>query len=156
MTIDYIVASLPALVFDQPPAITQAKFAALCADASTTPEKLKGPRWADIETQLRNAVAIARGGAKWTRETEGCSVYWRTRVAHAFQEKDVARREELLDRIWWDAAEELTDLASPLGAGALATYAVRLDIALKRAKISAEAGGAAFDRLTQESKITFQ
>lgn len=155
MTIDYIVASLPALVFDQPPAMTWAKFAALCADAGKTPESLTGPKWADIETQLKNAVAIARGGAKWTRAAEGCSVYWRTRVAHAFQEKDVAKRDELLDKIWWDAAEELADPASPLGAGALAAYAVRLKIALKRAMISTEAGGAAFDRLTQETKISF-
>jgi hypothetical protein len=155
MTIDYIVASLPALVFDQPPAISWAKFASLCVDAGREIDELTGGKWADLEAQLKNAVAIARGGAKWVRDAEGCSVYWRTRVVHAFQEKDVAKREELLDKIWWDAAEELTDLTSPLGAGALATYAVRLKIAIKRAKISAEAGSAAFDRLTAETKISF-
>lgn len=155
MTIDYIVASLPALVFDQPPAISWEKFASLCADAGKGVDELTGEKWADLETQLKNAVAVARGGAKWVRAAEGCSVYWRTKVAHAFQEKDVAKRDELLDRIWWDAAEELTDLTSPLGAGALATYAVRLKIAIKRAKISAEAGSAAFDRLTAETKISF-
>ena len=121
MTIDYIVASLPALVFDQPPAISWEKFASLCADAGKGIDELTGEKWADLETQLKNAVAVARGGAKWVRAAEGCSVYWRTKVAHAFQEKDVAKRDELLDRIWWDAAEELTDLTSPLGAGALAT-----------------------------------
>jgi hypothetical protein len=155
MTIDYIVASLPALVFNQPPAISWAKFASLCVDAGREIDELTGGKWADLEAQLKNAVAIARGGAKWVRDAEGCSVYWRTRVVHAFQEKDVAKREELLDKIWWDAAEELTDLTSPLGAGALATYAVRLKIAIKRAKISAEAGSAAFDRLTAETKISF-
>lgn len=155
MTIDYIVASLPALVFDQPPAISWAKFASLCADAGRKADELGGAEWSDLETQIKNAVAVARGGAKWVRAAEGCSVYWRTKVAHAFQEKDVAKREEILDRIRWDAAEELTDLTSPLGAGALATYAVRLKIAIKRAKISTEAGSAAFDRLTAETKITF-
>ena len=155
MTIDYIVASLPALVFDQPPAISWEKFASLCAEAGREIDGLTGEKWADLETQLKNAVAVARSGAKWVRAAEGCSVYWRTKVAHAFQEKDVAKRDELLDRIWWDAAEELTDITSPLGAGALATYAVRLKIALKRAKISAEAGSAAFDRLTAETKISF-
>lgn len=155
MTIDYIVASLPTLVFNQPPAISWAKFASLCVDAGREIGELTGGKWADLETQLKNAVAIARGGAKWVRDADGCSVYWRTRVVHAFQEKDVAKREELLDKIWWDAAEELTDLTSPLGAGALATYAVRLKIAIKRAKISAEAGSAAFDRLTAETKISF-
>jgi GTP-binding protein len=107
------------------------------------------------KTQLKNAIAIQRGGAKWVRECEGCSVYWRTRIAHAFQEKDVAKREELIDKIWWDAAEELTDLTSPLGPGALATYAVRLKIALKRAKISIDAGNTVFDKLTAETKISF-
>lgn len=155
MTIDYIVASLPALVFDQPPAISWAKFASLCADAGRKADELGGAEWSDLETQIKNAVAVARGGARWVRNAEGCSVYWRTKVAHAFQEKDVAKREEILDRIRWDAAEELTDLTSPLGAGALATYAVRLKIALKRAKISTEAGSAAFDRLTAETKISF-
>lgn len=155
MTIDYIVASLPALVFDQPPAISWAKFASLCADAGRKADELGGAEWSDLETQIKNAVAVARGGARWVRDAEGCSVYWRAKVAHAFQEKDVAKREEILDRIRWDAAEELTDLTSPLGAGALATYAVRLKIALKRAKISAEAGSAAFDRLTAETKISF-
>lgn len=155
MTIDYIVASLPALVFDQPPAISWAKFASLCADAGRKADELGGAKWSDLETQIKNAVAVARGGARWVRDAEGCSVYWRTKVAHAFQEKDVAKREEILDRIRWDAAEELTDLTSPLGAGALATYAVRLKIAIKRAKISAEAGSAAFDRLTAETKISF-
>ena len=155
MTIDYIVASLPALVFDQPPAISWEKFASLCADAGRKADELGGAEWSDLETQIKNAVAVARGGARWVRDAEGCSVYWRTKVAHAFQEKDVAKREEILDRIRWDAAEELTDLTSPLGAGALATYAVRLKIALKRAKISTEAGSAAFDRLTAETKISF-
>lgn len=155
MTIDYIVASLPTLAFDQPPAVTWAKFAEICAEAGMTPESLTGKKWTELETQLKNAVAVARGGAKWVRECEGCSVYWRTRIAHAFQEKDVAKRDELIDKIWWDAADELTDLTSPLGAGALATYAVRLKIALKRAKISTESGNAAFDRLTAETKISF-
>ena len=98
-------------------------------------------------------MAEARGGAKWRRAADGCSVYWKNRVLAAFQEKDVARRDALLDRVWWDAAGELTPPESPLGAGALATYAVRLKIALKRTKISAEAGNAAFDRLTAETKI---
>jgi hypothetical protein len=51
-----------------------------------------------------------------------------------------------------DAAGELTPLANPLSAGALATYAVRLEIALKRDGISQEKGNAAFDRLTEETK----
>ena len=109
--------------------------------------------WTDLETQLRNAVAEARGGANFKRPAEGCALYWKNRVLACFQEKDVFKRDGLLDRVWWDAAGELTSPADPLGKGALATYAIRLGIVLKRAKISKNAGNAVFDRLTSETKV---
>ena len=56
MTIDYIVASLPALVFDQPPAISWAKFASLCADAGRNADELGGAEWSDLETQIKNEL----------------------------------------------------------------------------------------------------
>lgn len=147
MSVDYIVASLPALRFGEPPAITWERFASL-ADVAVP------SAWTDLETQLRNALVEARGGdAKFRHATDGCSLYWKGRVLACFQEKDVLKRDELLDRVWWDAAGELTPPASPLGPGALATYAIRLRIALRRAKISADAGNAAFDRLTAETRI---
>ena len=150
MTTDYIVSSLPALAFDQPAPIGWAAFAELAGAAA---DRILDGQWRDLETQLRNAMAAARGGDKWKREARGCSVYWKNRVLAAFQEKDVAKRDALIDKVWWDAAGELTPCASPLGAGALATYAVRLKIALKRTGISTEAGNAVFDRLTAETKI---
>ena len=150
MSTDYIVSSLPALAFDAPAPMAWEAFAALAGAAA---DRLLATKWQDLETQLRNAVAEARGGDKWKRDARGCSVYWKNRVLAAFQEKDVARRDALIDKVWWDAAGELTPPESPLGDGALATYAVRLKIALKRTRISAEAGNAAFDRLTAETKI---
>ena len=72
-----------------------------------------------------------------------------------FAENDVARRDEALDKAWWDAAGELVPPASPLGAGALAAYAVRLRIALRRSAISSESGSAAFEKLTTETKMDF-
>ena len=146
MSTDYIVASLPALRFGEPPAITWEEFAAQA-------EVRIPPAWTDLEVQLRNAMAEARGGERYCRAAEGCSLYWRNRVRACFQEADVLRRDEMLDRVWWDAAGELTPPANPLGAGALATYAIRLKIALKRARISAEVGNAVFDRLTAETRI---
>ena len=103
---------------------------------------------------MRNAIAEARapGRTDCRRPAAGCALYWRNRVAACFQEKDVLRREELLDKAWWDAAGELTPPASPLGRGALATYALRLRIALRRDMISTDRGNAAFDRLTAETK----
>jgi len=150
MSIDYLVASLPTLAFGLPPPLSQERFDELVPGALLATERAK---WADLETQLRNAVAEARGGDRFKREALGCSLYWKNRVLACFQEKDVARRDELLDKVWWDAAEELTSPSAPLGRGALATYAVRLKIAIRRAKIAKDAGNAAFDRLTAETKL---
>ena len=153
MSTDYIVASLPPLAFDQPAPISWDRFLSLMEPEGREPASSK---WDDIETQLRNAMSEARGGGeKYRRPAEGCSVYWKNRVLACFQEKDVAKRDEMLDRVWWDAAGELTPPASPLGAGALATYAVRLKIAIKRSKISRDAGNAAFDELTAGTRLTF-
>lgn len=153
MTTDYTVASLPALVFGETAPIPRERFLAAAPQA---PAIVAASAWPDIETQLRNAMAAARGGAKYAREAKGCSLHWRDRVAACFQEKDVGRRDEMLDRVWWDAAGELTSPADPLGRGALATYAVRLDIALRRSAISKDAGNAAFDRMTAATKTESQ
>ena len=148
MSTDYIVSSLPTLGFNAPAPISWEKFTQGGGAVPAPQAKI----WADLETQLRNAVAEARGGERFKRPADGCSLYWKNRVLACFQEKDVAKRDELLDRVWWDAAGELTPPSEPLGKGALATYAIRLKIALKRTTISKEAGNAAFDRLTAETK----
>ena len=150
MSIDYIVSSLPTLAFGAPAPMTWERFCAAVGDDALL-ARLMRP-FDDIETQLRNAVAEARGGDKYRRPAVGCSLFWKNRVLACFQERDVMRRDEMLDRVWWDAAGELTPPAAPLGAGALATYAIRLKIALKRTMISRDAGNAAFDRLTAETK----
>lgn len=148
MTTDYLVSSLPALAFGAPAPLSWERFRELAGDDGCA----LPPEWADLETQLRNAMAEARGGERFKRPAEGCSVYWRDRVAACFQEKDVAKRDELLDKVWWDAAGELASPSSPLGRGALAAYAVRLRIAIRRDGISREKGNEAFDRLTAETK----
>ena len=150
MSVDYIVSSLPPLEFGAPAPMTWERFMSLSDGTRLCAPGLE--KWRDIETQLRNAVAEARGGADSKRPTKGCSLYWRNRILACFQEKDVARRDEMIDRAWWDAAGELTPPSSPLGQGALATYAVRLKIAIRRSKISKDAGTAAFDRLVAATK----
>lgn len=150
MSIDAIVASLPALAFGAPAPLTWKKFCETAGGESFVSDLVQG--FDDLATQLRNALAESRGGEKYRRPAEGCSLYWKNRLLACFQEKDVLKREELIDRVWWEAAGELTDVTAPLGRGALATYAVRLGIALKRQKISTETGNAAFDRLTAETK----
>ena len=152
MSVDYIVASLPALQFDAPAPISWEKFIAAAPDADDIVAK---SGWSDLETQLRNAMAAARNGAKYMRRADGCSLYWKNRITACFTEKDVAKRQDLIDRVWWDAAGELTPPESPLGKGALATYAVRLKTAIRRSTASKEKGNAAFDRLTEDTKLTF-
>ncbi|MBR0197531.1 MAG: hypothetical protein IJQ34_05320 [Kiritimatiellae bacterium] len=144
MSIDYIVASLPALSFDSPPGISEEKFLEIAGgkfDKSLA-------KWQDLSTQLKNAVALARGGAKWARVAKGCSVFWKSRILACFQEKDIAKRDEMLERVFWDAAGELIPPSSPLGEGALAAYYIRLGIATRRAAINRDAGRDAFNKLT--------
>ena len=78
------------------------------------------------------------------------------RAAAAFQEKDPARRERLLDQVRWDAAGELTPPAAPLSKEAVFTYAIRLAIVLRRAARDTEAGNGVFNRLTAATKIEFK
>jgi len=133
-----------------------AAFADLCGGEESVERLLAGRGWPDLEAQLRNAMCEARGGAEYARPARGCSIYWKQRVAACFQEQDVSAREKLVDRVWWDAAGELAPPASPLGAGALAAYAVRLRIALRRSSISQERGNALFDEATSGTRIDFR
>ena len=153
MTVDYIVSSLPTLAFGQPAPISWDGFMAACGDkAESIGRIIADGAWKDLETQLRNAAAEARNGEQFMRRASGCSIYWRDRVRACFQETDILKRDEMLDKAWWDAAGELSAPSSPLGIGALATYAVRLKIALRRDMISTDRGNAAFDRMTAEEK----
>ena len=152
MSTDYIVAALPSLKFDEKPSLTWEDFLA----RTGFEERGEFPvddTWRDLETELKNTLAELRGGEKFKRKSSSCSLFWRNRIISAYAERDVLKREEALDRVWWDAAGELTPAASPLGKGALSTYAIRLKIALKRAKISKDKGNEAFDRLTAETKL---
>ena len=153
MPVDYIVASLQPLAFDAPPPCTAEQFAAIAGDVVLPRE------WADLESQLRNAIAeeraranAARGrgeadASKWRHPATGCSLHWTNRVRAACAEKDPLKRDAAIDRVFWDAAGELTPPANPLSRGALQTYAIRLGIAIRRAARSTEAGNAVVDRL---------
>ena len=159
MAADYLIASLQPLDLDGPAPYTEAQFAEMCREQlGPDPFKAHAARWADLDAQLRNAVAAerarARGDdpAKWRRPVRGCSPYWANRVAAAFQETNPAARERLLDRVWWDAAGELVPPAAPLSAAAAFAYAIRLALVVRRRAASAEAGNAVFDRLAAAAR----
>ena len=101
MSIDAIVAGLPPLRFGDAAPISWDSFLEKCGDeAGGIVRSLGEGAWADLEAQLRNAIVDARGGdAKYRRQVEGCSLYWRDRARACFQESDVLRRDELLDRV---------------------------------------------------------
>ena len=154
MPVDYIVSSLLPLAFDVPPPYTAEQFAAIVGE-------IEPPRaWLDLEAQMRNAIAeerarlnAARGSgetdaSKWKRPADGCALYWTNRVRAACAEKDPLKRDAAIDRVFWDAAGELTPPASPLSRGALQTYSIRLGIAIRRASRSTEAGNAVLDKLS--------
>ena len=186
MAADYLVSSLQPLALDGPPPYTAEQFLGLCrsqlteadmdaieallafesASTSVLSDVLLGhrilARWCDLAAQIRNAIAAERArlhgqdAARWRRPVEGCSLFWTNRAAAAFQEKDPARRERLLDQVQWDAAGELTPPASPLSVAAVFTYAIRLAIVLRRDVRDATAGNAVFNRLTAATKIEFK
>ncbi len=160
MSADYLVASLQPLTLDGPAPYTREQFFEMCRDQlGPDPFRDLAAKWADLDGQLRNAIAAERARtrgqdpAKWRHPVEGCSVYWTNRVATAFQEKDPAKRELLLDQIRWDAAEELVSPSAPLSRAAAYVYAIRLEIVLRRRSVSVDVGNATFDRLTAGTRV---
>lgn len=174
MAADYLISSLQPLVLDGPAPYSMERYLEMCRDQLPTVQAdaisaVVGSRpvadwsvaraWTDLESQLRNAAAAERARArgldpaKWRHAVDGCSLFWANRVAAAFQEKDPAKRDRLLDQVWWDAAGELTPAAAPLSAAAALTYAIRLSLVIRRRAISADAGNATFDRLTSATKL---
>ena len=160
MAADYLISSLQPLDLDGPAPYTMERFLEMCRDQlGPDPFKVHAAAWADLDAQLRNAIAAERARArgldpaKWRHPVTGCSLYWANRVAAAFQENDPAARDRLLDQVYWDAAGELTSPTSPLSAAAALTYAIRLKIVIRRRALSTEAGNAVFDRLTAASRI---
>lgn len=117
--------------------------------------------WRELDALLRNRIAEERARAlgadssKWLHPVEGCSIYWAGRISSAFQERDPARRDRLLDQVRWDAAGDLVPPGNPLSAEAALAYAVRLEIVIRRAARSNEAGGMEFDRQISRLNIKY-
>ncbi len=178
MAADYFISSLQPLNLDGPAPYPAARFLEMCRDqlgarqanaiadamgvAPTADATAPAVAWRDLDTQLRNAVAAERARArgvdpaKWRHDVTGCSLYWAGRVQAAFQEKDPAKRDRLLDQVYWDAAGELTPAAAPLSAAAAYTYGIRLALVLRRQALSPDAGNKVFDDLTAATKLEFQ
>ena len=158
----FLVASLPAVSLQAPPAWSWEVFRAeaarhLSADALLELEAVAAGQagrsvfsqaWAQHETQLRNAVARARASrreqdaAPHLRAHEGYRVALEHRVSEAFGKPNPLERERTLDEARWAHAEALA-LAVPFGLEAVLAYAIKLRIALRWAGLEDEVGRAA-------------
>ena len=164
----YLLASLPLLRFDSPPALAPEPFLEACrdqlgaADAAAAEALLHNTpcghtyvtAWRDRDTILRNEVARQRArrtGTEpdpWLRPAQGCDTFIETLVEDAFDEPDPLRREKALDLIRWQIAEELQG-PDPLDVRGVFAYAVKLAILVRWTALTPEPGQAAFDRLTE-------
>lgn len=171
MNIYALIASLPTLSLDTPPAISGEKFLQACEsglaaeDSAAARALLNGVpppesacrgfigRWRDVDTQIRNAVAVRRAtklgldASAWVRPTQGCAVWLRDGVEDAFQEKDPLDREKAIDRLRWQALEELQGV-DPMTRDAVFAYAAKLALVSKWHRYSETQGSEKLAALT--------
>lgn len=163
MSLYYTVASLPGLLFGDPPPFSADDLADQCegilseTDLASLRAVFRGEpaaatvpfasAWLQVDTQLRNAVAVARGERRHEdagpnlREHSGFDVSIESAVTDAFAKSDPMERERELDRCRWRLLDELTR-EDPFGVGALLAYAIRLQIAQRWADRQEETGRA--------------
>jgi hypothetical protein len=166
MSLYYMVASLPGLRLGDPPPCTpedlvvqgegllsDRDLAALRAVAAGDLAAADVPfarAWGHAETQLRNAVAMARAerrredAAPFLREHQGFDVSIEHAVADAFTKPNPLARERALDRCRWRLLDALTR-EEPFGLGTLLAYVIRLQIAQEWDAREEEAGRARLD-----------
>lgn len=168
----YLGATLPTLVFGDPPPFPSAEFRRTCegimppADLALLDAVLEGRPsdrpgfardWHDRETQLRNAVARARAAHAGTdarsylREHGGYDVSVAKAVTDAFSKPNPLEREMELDRCRWRLAEDLARF-EPFGLAAVLSFAVRLRIAERWAALKDETGARRVEELV-DSRI---
>ena len=81
MAADYLISSLQPLDLDGPAPYTMERFLEMCRDQlGPDPFKAHAAAWADLDAQLRNAIATERARAhgldpaKWCHPVKGCSL----------------------------------------------------------------------------------
>jgi hypothetical protein len=157
----YFAATLPALDLDQPPPFSVGEFRERCsehlaADDLAALDELEGPlgaesrrafvrAWRNRERVLRTAVARHRAARLKRDETpslhpEGASDSAVERAAaEAFSKASPLEREHALDRFRWSQIEQAAGL-SPFTAEAVLSYALRLRLVERWAKMEPESG----------------
>lgn len=161
MSYYYLAASLPMLVLGDPAPFSFDEFRAssstLLREEDLQELDLLGEgrageglssfsrRWFNAETQLRNAVARVRGGrhgvdAKtYLRDHKEFSVAIEEAVTDAYAKPNPLERELELDRLRWQALDEL-GREEPFGLSAILAFAVKLQLTERWARMDDEAG----------------
>lgn len=169
MSYHYLVASLPMLLFGEPPPFSSEDFLTRCAgvlhrgDLAVLAAALAGrpitgsavaDAWLRRETQLRNAVARFRATRLgvdprgFQRDHRGYDLMVEQAVADALAQPTPLGREQDLDRARWRVAEEIA-LGDPFGLGTVLAFAVKLRIAERWAGLTDAVGQGRFDELLQ-------
>lgn len=169
MNLEYFISSLPALSYGQPAQITEAAFREACvtgldgAVAASVAALLDGSpfaggassawveAWNGKEAEIRLAVARRRAARLGVPPPETLACVMDTRIEPAvnaaFEEVNPLRREEALDRLRWQLADEMQGV-QPFSENVIYAYAVKLRLVLRFQSLSPEAGKIVFSQLT--------
>jgi len=115
--------------------------------------------WRNRETQVRNAVARARAArakkdaSRFLREARGIDVRIERAVEEAMGRQNPMDREIAIDSLRWKLAEELVGF-NPFSLDAILSYAVRLNLVLRRTGWKADDGAAALEKIIARSVET--
>ena len=170
MNLEYFISSLPLLTYGQPVPLSERDFRAACETgldgglAASVRQLLDGvpqgdapaspwvAAWSAKETQVRAAVAKRRAARLGVQPPEASAAVADTRIEPAvnaaFEEVNPLRREQALDRLRWQLADEMQGV-QPISENVVLAYAVKLRLALRLQSLDATAGRAKFDELTR-------
>lgn len=171
MSFYFFVASLPALHLGAPRSVALADFRAEVArllSAETAAELdsvLQGNRaaarsafaqaWFELQVQIRNAVVHTRAArrgvdeAPFLRPQAGIRLYLQDAVVAAYGKPNPLERELALDRLRWEAVDELAR-PEPFGEATVLAYGVKLQLMERWAGLSDEAGQQALLQTVQQ------
>ena len=170
MNLEYFISSLPLLAYGQPVPLAERDFREACATgldgalAASVRQLLDGLQpgeapaspwvasWQAKEGQVRAAVARRRAARLGVPPPETSDAVADTRIEPAvnaaFDEINPLRREQALDRLRWQLADEMQGV-QPISENVVLAYAVKLRLALRLQSLDAAAGRAKFDELTR-------
>jgi hypothetical protein len=168
----FLVSSLPALRFEEPPPLSFKTFLAacrahlspadlaaidaLCEERRARPNHPALAQWHDKDVQLRNALARFRADrlhadeAPFLRVHDGFDVRVERVAAEAYGKTSPLERESLLDRFRWTLAEEL-GVNNPFSGAAVLSYALRLQIAERWAALNDADGTQTVERIASRT-----